>query len=181
MTFELYNQQNAPAGSLPLLEKSIQSFGMIPNLHAVFAGSPAVLEAYQALHRLFQQTSFDAEELTVVWQTINVEHECHYCVPAHTAIALSMDVNPLITKALRERSELPTPKLQVLHLTTLALVRARGQLREQELADFFAAGYQQHQLLEIVLGISQKVFSNYSNHLAHTPIDAPFKRFEWTA
>jgi len=181
MTFELYNQQNAPADSQPLLEKSVKSFGMIPNLHAVLAESPAVLEAYQTLHTLFQKTSFDAEEITVVWQTINVEHECHYCVPAHTAIAHSMKVDPVLINALRDRTELPNRKLQVLHLTTLSLVRNRGQLREQELADFFAAGYERRHILEIILGISQKVISNYTNHQADTLVDAPFQKFEWNA
>jgi len=180
MKFELYNQQNAPADSQPLLEKSVKEFGMVPNLHAMLAESPAVLEAYQLLHQLFQQTSFDEEEITVVWQTINVEHECHYCVPAHTAIAYSMKVDPVVINALRDRDELPTRKLQVLHLTTLSLVRNRGHLREQELADFFAVGYERRHLLEIILGISQKVISNYSNHQADTPVDEPFQKFEWS-
>jgi len=181
MKFELYDGESAPAASQPLLENSVKNFGMIPNLHAVLAESPATLEAYQVLHELFQSTSLDAEELTVVWQTINVEHECHYCVPAHTAIAHGMKVNPAIIDALRDRSVLPTEKLQVLHLTTLALVRNRGQLREQELADFFSAGYERRHILEIILGISQKVISNYTNHQADTPVDKPFQNFEWSA
>ena len=181
MKFELYNRENAPVDSQPLLEKSIKDFGMIPNLHAVLAESPVTLKAYQELHQLFQQTSFDAEELTVVWQTINVEHECHYCVPAHTAIAHGMNVDAAITDALRDRSELPTERLQVLHLTTLALVRNRGRLSEQEQADFLAVGFERRQLLEIILGISQKVISNYTNHSADTPIDKPFQPYEWKA
>ena len=181
MKFELYNRDNAPAGSRPLLENSVKDFGMIPNLHAVLAASPAALEAYQLLHNLFQQTSFDEEEITVVWQTINVEHECHYCVPAHTGIAHSMKVDSAIIDALRDRTELPSQKLQQLHLTTLALVRNRGRLSEQQQIAFFAAGYERHHLLEIILGISQKVISNYTNHQADTPIDKPFQQFEWAA
>jgi hypothetical protein len=34
-------------------------------------------------YELFVNSSFNEEELTVVWQSINVEHACHYCVPAH--------------------------------------------------------------------------------------------------
>jgi alkylhydroperoxidase family enzyme len=179
MSYELYKLETAPQNSKPLLEKSLEDFGMIPNLHAVLAESPSALEAYQVLHRLFQQTSFDAEEMTVVWQTINVEHECHYCVPAHTGIAQMMKVDPAITDALRNRTELPDNKLQVLHLTTLALVRNRGRITEQEQADFFAAGYDRRHLIEIILGLSQKVISNYVNHLADTPVDKPFQKFIW--
>jgi alkylhydroperoxidase family enzyme len=179
MKFELHTQETAPAESQPLLEKSVQNFGMIPNLHAVMAEAPALLEAYQASHEIFQKTSFDADELTVVWQTVNVEHECHYCVPAHTAIANSMKVDSAVTEALRNRTPLPNAKLQALHLTTLALVRNRGTLSETERANFFAAGYESRQLLEIVLGISQKIMSNYVNHLAETPVDTPFQKFAW--
>ena len=181
MKFALHTQETAPADSQPLLEKSVKNFGMIPNLHAVMAEAPALLEAYQTIHEVFKKTSFDADELTVVWQTVNVEHECHYCVPAHTAIANSMKVDSLVTEALRNRTPLPNARLQVLHLTTLALVRNRGTLSEAELADFFGAGYERRQLLEIVLGISQKVMSNYVNHMAETPVDAPFQKFVWEA
>lgn len=177
--FTLHTLESAPEKSKPLLENSLKAFGMIPGLHGVMAEAPAVLEAYQKLHEWFQATSFDAEELTVVWQTINVEHECHYCVPAHTGIAHMMKVDPAITEALRNGTKMPNDKLQALHETTLAMLRNRGRLSESELEKFFAAGYGNQQLLEITLGMAQKVMSNYVNHFAHTPIDDAFKRFAW--
>jgi len=177
MKFKLHSKDTAPDDSQVLLDKSLSDFGMIPNLHAVMAEAPAVLEAYQTLHQLFQQTSFDKEELTVIWQTINHEHQCHYCMPAHTAVAHMMGVDPKVIYALREHSALSTDKLQRLHLTTLALVRNRGHLDDVMKVAFFKAGYAQRQLLEIILGISQKVMSNYINHLAQTPVDEPFQKF----
>ena len=179
MQFQLHNQETAPETSKPLLANSLKAFGMIPNLHAVMAESPAVLESYQVLHEQFQKTSFNADELTVVWQTINVEHECHYCVPAHTGIANMMNVDANITEALRNGTELPSKKLQVLHETTLAMVRERGNLSEVVLSSFSEAGYEQRHLLEIILGLSQKIMSNYINHLANTPIDKAFEEFSW--
>lgn len=178
MTYKLYTQENAPIESQKLLQNSQRAFGMIPNLHAVMAESPPLLEAYQTLHTLFQQTSFNAEELTVVWQTINVEHACHYCVPAHTGIAHMMKVDSAIIGALRNGHALSSEKLQALHTTTLALVRNRGHLSQDEISAFFNAGYEQRHILEIILGLSQKVMSNYVNHLAHTPVDDAFKQFE---
>ncbi len=178
-SFKFHTLESAPEKSKPLLEKSLKAFGMIPGLHSVMAEAPAVLEGYQLLHGMFQDTSFDAEELTVVWQTINVEHECHYCVPAHTGIAHMMKVDPALTEALRNGTAMPTAKLQALHETTLAMLRNRGRLSDAEIASFYAAGYGQQQLLEITLGMAQKVMSNYVNHFADTPVDAPFKKFAW--
>ena len=175
--FTLYTQENAPEAAKPLMEKSVAAFGMLPNLHAVMAQAPTLLEGYQVLHELFQNTSFNAEELTVVWQTINVEHECHYCVPAHSAIAASMKVDESIVDALVNKTLLADEKLETLRETTLAMTQNRGVISDEQIEKFFAAGYAQQQLLEIVLGLSQKVMSNYTNHLADTPVDEPFKKF----
>lgn len=177
--YTLHDQTTAPAESQPLLQNSVNAFGMIPNLHAVMAEAPGLLEGYQQLHQLFIDSSFDADELTVVWQTINVEHECHYCVPAHTAIAKSMEVDDAITEALRNETPLPSDKLEALRTFTLAMVRSRGNVDGSAVNDFLAAGYTQRQVLEVVLGLAQKVMSNYTNHLAETPVDEPFKAFEW--
>ncbi len=101
--FQLHTRTTAPAGSQPLLESSVKSFGFIPNLHGVMAEAPAVLASYQFVHEQFLKTSLTAEEKTVVWQTINVEHGCHYCVPAHSAIAKAMKVDGALDDALRNR------------------------------------------------------------------------------
>jgi len=178
--FTLHTVATAPEKSKAMLEGAIKQMGRIPGLYAVMAESPEILTAYQQLHQLFMATSFNAEELTVVWQTINVEHECHYCVPAHTGIAHSMKVDPALTEALRNQQPMPTAKLQALHDFTLAMVRARGNVSNEQIDAFFAAGYGQQQVLEVILGLSQKVISNYVNHVAHTPVDPMFEQFAWT-
>jgi len=179
-TLKVHNIESAPEGSKSLLENSQKAYGMIPGLHGVLAASPKILEAYQTLHQLFTETSFNEEELTVVWQTINVEHACHYCVPAHTGIAKMMKVDDTITEALRNETPLADAKLEALRTMTLTIVRNRGNVTQEDLDAFYAAGYGEQQVLEIILGLSQKVISNYTNHIAHTPVDEPFKKFEWS-
>jgi alkylhydroperoxidase family enzyme len=179
-TLKVHNIETAPEESKPLLEKSQKGFGMIPGLHGVLASAPKTFEAYQTLHQLFTETSFNPEELTVVWQSINVEHACHYCVPAHTGIAKMMKVDDTITEALRNETPLENDKLEALRTFTLIVVRNRGHVSQEELDAFYAAGYGEQQVLEIILGISQKVISNYTNHIANTPVDAPFQGFAWS-
>lgn len=178
--FTFHSVETAPEKSKPMLEASVKQMGSVPGLYAVMAESPETFQAYQQLHQFFNASSFDAEELTVVWQTINVEHECQFCVPAHTAIAHSMKVDPAITEALRNKGPLPTTKLQALHDFTLAVVRERGNVTSEQLNAFFAAGYAQKQVLEVILGLSQKVISNYVNRIAKTPVDPLFEQFAWT-
>ena len=174
---ELFDIETAPEGSRPLLEDSVKAFGMVPNLHAVMAGSPQVLEAYKMLHQLFQDSSFNGDELTVIWQTINIEHGCHYCVPAHIAVAHMMEIDGGLIDALVNKKPLPNAKLQALQDITLKIVRERGQINSADVEAFYAAGFKPHQLMDIVLGVAQKVMSNYINHIADTPVDEPFKKF----
>lgn len=177
--FKLHDQTTAPEAAKPLLEDSVKTFGMIPSLHAVMAEAPGVLEGYKTLHGLVLDSSFDNDEKTVVWQTINVEHACHYCVPAHTGIAKMMEVSDVITNALRDETPLPNDKLESLRNFTLAVVRKRGEVSKSELNAFYEAGYEQRQVLDVILVVSQKVMSNYINHIAKTPVDEPFRKFEW--
>ncbi|QUS37227.1 carboxymuconolactone decarboxylase family protein [Falsirhodobacter algicola] len=179
--FATFDETNAPEKSVPLIQKSKAAFGRLPGLHSVMAQSPALLDGYQVLHRLFaEETTFDAEEKTVVWQAINVAHECHYCVPAHTGIAKAMKVSDDISNALRDETPLPTPKLEALRTFTLVMLDSRGRPTEEQLQAFYDAGYGETQVLEIILGLAQKVMSNYTNHLADTDVDAPMKAFDWT-
>ncbi|OUS08768.1 carboxymuconolactone decarboxylase, partial [Gammaproteobacteria bacterium 54_18_T64] len=149
MSFTLYTPETAPQAAQGELKNSAEVFGWVPNLHAVLAQAPPVLTAYKSLHALFQQSSFDAEELTVVWQSINLENTCHYCVPAHTTIAGMMEVDGALISALLEGKALPTKKLEVLKDTTRALLNQRGDLTDEQVADFKAVGYDNQQLLEI--------------------------------
>jgi len=112
--FTLHTEESAPEASKPLLAESKKKYGMIGGLPAVMAEAPGLLEAYQKVHELFVNSSFDNDELTVIWQTVNVEHECNYCVPAHTWIAKSMGVSDEISDALRNETPLPNARLEAL-------------------------------------------------------------------
>lgn len=178
--FTIHTVETAPDAAKPLLEKSQANAGFIPNLHAVMAESPEHLEAYQTLSALFSRTSLSKTEQNIVWLSINAEHNCHYCVPAHTAIAQMQKVPQDIIDALRAERPLPDAKLEALRQFTLKTVRQRGVVSDADTEAFLAAGYTRRNILDVVLGVSHKVMSNYINHFADTPVDEAFKPFAWT-
>ena len=101
-------------------------------------------------------------------------------MPAHTAIAKMMKVDDAITEALRNEAPLENPKLEALRTMTLSIVRNRGHVTQNELNTFYATGYKERHVLDIILGLSQKIISNYTNHIANTPVDEAFKTFAWS-
>lgn len=178
--FPVHTRDSAPQAAQPLIDSSVARYGMLPNLHAVLATAPEAYEAYETLGRLFGATSLSAAERHVVWLTINVVNRCHYCVPAHTMLALKDGVPRPVVDALRNGTALPDARLQALSHFTRSLVLARGDVAPAAVDAFLAAGFTERNVLEIVLGIAQKTLSNYTNHLAKTEVDPPFAAHDWT-
>ena len=177
--FTIHTQATAPAASKPLLDKSLKAFGRVPGLHGVLAEAPKALEAYQVLGTLFTETSLTTTEQHVVWLTINYENDCGYCVPAHTGLAKLDAVPDDVIEALRNGTSIADPKLEALRTFTVQVVQKRGWVTDDDVQAFLDAGYTQQQILEVILGLAHKVISNYTNHVAKTPVDAVFKRFAW--
>ena len=178
--FPLHSIESAPDAAKPLLEQANNDYGMVPGLYQVMASSPELLKSYFALHELFDSTALNVEERNIVWLAISIENECHYCVPAHTAIAMQQGVDDQVINSLRDNVPLENPKLEALKTFTVGLVRNRGKASQAEFDAFFAAGYEPRHVLDILVGMAQKTLSNYTNHLAETEIDAPFVPFTWS-
>lgn len=180
-TFKVHSIESAPAASGPLLANSAQLYGgMIPNIHGIMAESPALLEAYQALNTIFDKTSLDPVEQNIVWLTVNYENVCHYCMAAHTMVAKYAGVVAADIEALRRGTPLANPKHEALHRFTAHMVQQRGWADTAEIDALLAAGYTQATILDVVLGIGMKTLSNYTNHVADTPLDAPFEALAWS-
>ncbi|MEM8770060.1 MAG: carboxymuconolactone decarboxylase family protein [Pseudomonadota bacterium] len=178
--FTIHDTNSAPEDGKPLLEKSQKAYGMIPNLHGVFAESPELLEAYQVVGDLFGRSSLSDVDRNVVWMSINVENNCHYCVPAHSMIAKQQGVDDATIEALRNAEPLADPKLEALRAFSLKVVRQRGDVNDSDVEAFLNAGFTKRNILDVILGVAHKTMSNYTNHLAGTPVDEPFKTFDWT-
>lgn len=83
-----------------------------------------------------------------------------------------------VTNALRDGRPIEDPRLQALSQFTVAVVRGRGHV-DEEVKAFLAAGYQPPQVLEVLVGVMLKTLSNYTNHIAGTPLDDVFAARAW--
>ncbi len=178
--FDVHTVESAPDAAQPLLQQSQQLYGgMIPNLHGVMAEAPPLLEAYQALNAIFEKTSLTVAERNIVWLTVNYENGCTYCMAAHTAIAKFAGLSDADITALRRGQPLASPKHEALRIFTAHMIEARGWAEAQSTKAVLEAGYNNATILEIVLAIGMKTLSNYTNHIADTPVDQAFDKFAW--
>lgn len=173
--------ETAPEASKPTLEGTKKAFGFVPNLMAVFANSPAMVEAYSALAGHFEKTDLTATERQIVLMTNSRLNECEYCMSAHSTVSQMQKVPADVISALRDGSEIADPKLHALHVFTARINKDRGNVTQADVDAFLAAGYSEANILDVILGTGLKTMSNYTNHIAHTPVDAPFQANAWTA
>jgi len=179
--FRLHDTTTAPAASTGILDGVQKSWGRVPNLHRVLAESPAALEAYATLWGIAEKTGFTPQERNIAYIAIIYENECTYCMAGHTNLSRMAKVEPEAITAVREGRPIADPKLEALRQFAAKVTRNRGVVSEADVSAFKAAGYDNRAMLDVLVLAATKLISNYTNHLAQTPLDAFMKGAEWSA
>lgn len=180
MSYPMHTPDTAPEAAKEPLAKAQRAFGFVPNLLAVMASAPTLLKAYMTLGALFDESSFTPAERQVVLLEVSYQNGCDYCVAAHTVIAGMQGVPASAVDAVRGGHPIADQRLEALRQFTAAVVESRGWPSENHTRAFFGAGYTQAQALEVILGVGMKTLSNYTNHIAGTPLDAAFSKAAWS-
>lgn len=176
--FSLHTAETAPEAK-ELIEGARNAFGFLPNLLATMAESPALLEGYMTLSGIFDKSDLSPTERQIILMVNNRLNGCAYCMSAHTGIAKAQGVPDDVIDALRDGAELADPNLESLRAFAVTINESRGWPDESDIEALLAAGYTLRTVLEVILGTALKVMSNYTNHIASTPLDSAFAAVEW--
>ena len=178
--FDIHTTETAQAPAAEMLGDIEKAYGFIPNLYGVFAESPAALRAYITLGKIFDESSFSATERQLIILAASRFNECNYCVAAHTVVAGMQKVPADVIEAIREDRAISDDRLEALRTFVTVAVEKRGWVSDDDMSAFLAAGFVRAQILEVIVGISFKTLSNYTNHIADTPLDAAFEAGAWS-
>jgi len=177
--FPLHTRDTAPEGARDLLAQVEAKFSFVPNLFGKLAESPAALETYCTLADIYGRTSLEPVEQQVVLLAISRENGCEYCVAAHSTGATMAGIPADIVTALRDGTPIADPKLEALRRFTERVVKQRGWLEPGDMEGLLAAGYGRKTVLDVLVGVAMKTFSNYVNHIVQTPLDQVFGPMAW--
>jgi uncharacterized peroxidase-related enzyme len=177
--FTIYNSATARPPADDLLEGVENMLGFVPNIFAVAAESAPALYAFIELNYQFAESGFDATARELILTATSVENECTYCVAGETAFAEMEDVPGEIIQAVRNNRTVPDIRLEILNQFTRQVVKKRGMISEHDLQLFFEAGFTRAQMLEVILGICVKTFSNLANNIIGIPLDEQFRKHAW--
>lgn len=167
--------------SKSILIETKTKMGFIPNMYHGMAGNTSLIDGYTSVYNSFRENSgFSPVEQEVILLSVSYVNYCEYCMAAHSFIGDKMTKVPTeITNALREGATLPEAKLNALSHLTKIMTENRGRVSQEQVEEFFNAGYDESHLLGIITGISVKTMSNYSNHITQPDLDAIFTGRIW--
>lgn len=176
----LQTLESAPQEARPFLENAKNNSGFIPNLLAVLANAPAALETYVTVSALNGKASLGLPEREVVQLIAATTHGCNFCVAGHTAVATNKAKLPTeVVEALRARGELPDAHYEALAEFTRQVITTRGNVGDADYQAFLAAGFNEAQALEVILGVSLATLCNFANSFARTPLNPELSRYQW--
>lgn len=178
---KIHTPQSAQPPAGEMLAGIRDMLGFVPNLFGTIAESAPALQAFIHLNRGFAESSFDATAREVIQTAVSVENNCGYCVAGHTAFAEMQRLPGDVIEAVRNNRPLSDPKLEALNRFARALVRERGMVSEREVQRFLDAGHTPAQVLEVILGICVKTFSNLAGNALGIPLDDAFAPHAWPA
>lgn len=149
-----------------------QKMGGVPNILRTMAQSPAALEAYLGFSGVIGNGRLSAVQRELAALAAAGENSCDYCASAHSALGKMAGLEQADMQQIIAGGEVKGSAGAIVSLTR-KIISQRGVLSDADIATFYAAGFDEGHLVELVAVIALNIFTNYFNHIAATEIDFP--------
>lgn len=155
-----------------MYDQIAKSIGKLPNLYATIGYSPTTLKGFLQFDGAMGASVFSAKEKEAINLVVSEVNNCKYCLAAHTMVAktkgFSHEEIISVRKGYTEEARLNT-------LIKLAknITENHGYADQDLLDEFFAEGFKEDALIELIALITIRIFTNYVHAITGVPIDFP--------
>ncbi|MBI3367431.1 MAG: carboxymuconolactone decarboxylase family protein [Burkholderiales bacterium] len=179
-TFPIHTAADAPTAESRAALRAIEAKrGHVPNLVGALAASDTALLAYLELSQRYGSGDLSLLERQVVALEVNRLNQAPYCMAGHSAACEASGIKPSTLVALRNGLPLDNDRLEALRRFTRALVEGGGVVDDSLWQEFGNAGFTRAQALEVLVGISVKMFSNFASRMMQVPVDIGAVHWTW--
>lgn len=158
-------------GNQALFDNIQKSLGFVPNLYATFAHSETALATYLTLQNAKSSLSVKARE--VINLAVSEVNHCAYCLAAHSALGKMVGFTEDQILDIRGGTAPFDARLDALARLVRHVAVRRGHAEQPMLQAFFAAGWTEGNLVDVMLVIGDKTVSNYLHSTTQIPVDFP--------
>ena len=170
-TVSVPTYDSVSSGNQAIFDNLKKALGFVPNLYATFAHSDTALSTYLTLQNSKSSLSSKARE--VINLAVSEVNQCAYCLAAHTALGQMVGFTPEQILDIRAGTAPFDPRLDALARLVRNVVIQRGHADQAVVQAFFAAGWTEANLVDVMLEIGDKTVSNYLHATTQIPVDFP--------
>lgn len=169
--FSVPTREDVSATNQTIFDNLKKGLGFVPNLYAYFGKNETALADYLAFQN--RKSTLRAKEREVINLVTSQINGCRYCQSAHTVLGKMTGFTDEQVLELRKGQASFDTKLDALARFTASVVQNRGRATAETKEAFFAAGYTEANMIDVVIVIGDKIISNYIHNLTHLAIDFP--------
>jgi uncharacterized peroxidase-related enzyme len=169
--FTVPAKEQVSAGNKVIFENLEKMVGFVPNLYAVLGHSENALSTYLTLQNA--PSSLKAKEREVINLVVSQVNECVYCLSAHTAIGKMNGFSDDQIIEIRKGGAPFDNKLDALAKLVKSITANKGHADEKLTDNFYAAGYNEENLVDVIVAIGDKIITNYLHAITKVPVDWP--------
>lgn len=145
------------------------TLGFVPNLYAFFAKNETALADYLILQN--RKSTLRPKEREIVNLVVSQANECEYCLAAHTAIGKMQGFTDAEIIEIRRASISFDQRFDALANFVKQTATGRGRPSDEAKERLFAVGYNEANLVDIIIVIGDKIISNYLHSVTQIPVD----------
>lgn len=163
----------APSASRPLLEGVKKQLGAVPNMFRLVSNSPAALASYLGLSAALNKGTLPAATRERIALAVAEINGCNYCLSAHTYLGKNLAKLDDAEITANRNGASNDPKADAAVRFAAKVARERGHVSDDDVRAVKLAGYNDAEVIEIVLHVALNTWTNYINEVAKTDIDFP--------
>jgi len=156
-----------------MLRAAAERFGRVPNMARLLSVSPAALQGYLALLTALDGGTLGAQTSERIALAVSEVNGCQYCLSLHTDRArrrAGLDDAEITANHSGASND---PQAEVAVRFAVKLCRTQGVVGDDDLSALKFAGYDDAQIVEIVLHVGLNILAGYVNKVGETDIDFP--------
>ncbi len=169
-TFTVPTRSEVAPVNQEIFDNLQKALGFVPNLYATIAYSTNGLSRFLAYQNA--KTTLSNKEKEAVNLIVSQVNACVYCQSAHLVLG---KMNGFTDEQLLDirKGKSADAKLNSLVQLAADITKNRGYADAQLVDAFYAQGYTNENLVDLILQISDKTAMNYLHNLTKVPVDFP--------
>jgi uncharacterized peroxidase-related enzyme len=171
LTFTVPAKAEVSEANQSIFDTLQKGLGFVPNLYAYYAKNETALGDYLTLQN--RKSTLSAKEREVINLVVSQVNGCRYCQSAHTVLGKMNGFTEEQVMELRKGTAGFDIRLNALVKFAKATAEGKGKVSEEVKTNFFAAGYNEANMIDVVIVIGDKTISNYIHNLTGFEIDFP--------